>query len=731
MALVVALAAILVPGRDDFATAYEPDLDASSATLTGPASAYRPINPIRVLDTRKDSGIERVFVESSITIDPVTNTGVAAAAGVDPNSITAVVVNATVINSGDRGFGTVWPTGSRRLATSTNNTEFEGHTIPNLVIAPLGLERKISFYASTDTDIALDVLGVFVESGPSATGRFEPIGPTRAFDTRDGGTREFARNETRTIDLTSVGVPTSATGVVMNVTAIRSKGKGFYRVWADGDPEPSHSSVNVLGVDYQAGNQVITGVRDGKVDVFTNVGGGLTIDVTGYFTGDADRDGDAVDPSTEGLYVPFSPGRLLDTRQTSGRTGLTSGAKLNANDTFGLQVDGRLDIPDGDAKAVALNLTAIRSNGRGFVKAFPGTKAPGTSSLNFTTGGQTVPNHAITSIDPATGEIGFVASSDTHLAVDATGYFLASGATPPAGSAAVDKVVDAGNYVPAALPGAAPSEGPYDFLFDRAQFFATGRRPSPTIKTGWAVCRPLRYAINVDLAENDEQIRVLIDSVEEIEKFTGLDFQYAGVTSAGMNIDDPIFFPEDFDPPAPFKYLPPDPDGADSVSLVIGFSNNADTPELRDPGVIGVGGSLRTGANAQGRAQALRGFAIIDLIELYADGPSGTRTLANIKATTTHELGHMMGLGHVDTSAQGRGLVPGYDDATIRDQLMFPSLNPVAGVDFDLGDQRGLYELYSADFCPAAVDRFGGAPDSEPDIDWSEAEVVKSEDDYG
>jgi hypothetical protein len=731
--------------------------------LSGPASAFRPINPIRVLDTRTDTRFGRLWVESAISLDPVTDTGVAAAAGVDPSQVTAVVVNVTMIRAAEelgpiaqvptdlKGFGTVWPTGSTRLQTSTNNTEFAGHTIPNLVIAPLGVERKISFFSSTTSHVALDVLGVFVASGPTTAGRLQPISPTRAFDTRVEGTAEFVANERREIDLTGVGVPASATGVVMNVTAIRSKGGGFYRVWSGGDPEPQHSSVNVLGVDYQAGNQVISGVRNGKINVFTNVGGGLTIDVTGYFTGDVGT------PSNAGLYVPITPGRLLDTRATSGSTAVTGGARLEAATGVTLQVAGQLEIPAGSASAVALNLTAIRSNERGFVKAFPnGGAAPGTSSLNFTTGNQTVPNHAVTSVDPSTGQVRFEVSTGTHLAVDATGYFLAEGATPPAPSPVGTRLVEPGSLVPSALPGSQPAPGPYDFLFDRGTYTATGGRPNPTIAASWPNCVPIRYAINVDLAESDAQVQVLIDSIEEMEFYTGVDFQYAGITSAGMNIDGPILLPETYTPEltdrtsdsqasAPFKYLPPDSNGAASVSLVIGFSNNADTLDLSDPGVIGVGGSLRDRSDSSGRAQSSRGFAVIDVVELYEDGPSGPATLANIKATTTHELGHMMGLGHVSdfdprtgrpsTLFQGLDSNAGsWDSATLQDQLMYPSLNPAAGVDFDLGDQLGLWELYSSPYCPpgSGLSSSNDKPtDKVDEVDWKNLEVVKSDDDYG
>jgi len=722
----MALGALVVPSAaSNTVTAQaDSDLTAGDAALTGSASAYRAINPIRILDTRVDPGIKRLWVESAFSIDPVTNTGVATAAGVDPDEITAVIVNTTVVNAGSRGFATMWPTGSERLLTSTNNTEFQGHTIPNLVIAPLGLDNKISVFGSTTADVVLDVLGVFVESGPTSAGRFEELGPVRAFDTRNAGTSEFSAGATQTVDLKPFGVPADATGVVLNVTAIRSRARGNFRVWADGQPRPEHSNVNVLSANYNAGNQVISGVTNGKIQVYSTKGGGMTIDVTGYFTGSSGA------PTTEGLYVPFTPGRLLDTRQTGGSTGLNGGQKVNANQKFALQVGGRLDIPANGAKAVALNLTGVRADARGYLKAYAnGASEPPTSSLNYTTSDQVVPNHAITSVNQSNGKITLLPNRQTHLVVDAAGFFLAAGAAPPAGGEAVDKTVDPGSFVPADLPGAAATTGPYDFLFDRGRFFSTGFRPNPTIRAAWDNCRPLYYALNVDVAENDAQIEVLITSIEEMEQYSGIDFRYAGVTSAGMNIDNEIYFPESQNPRPPHKYLPPMPGGAGEVDVVIGFSNADDTRELAG-GVIGIGGSLREGQDADGRAETLRGFAVIDLVDVYVGGPSSALTLSNIKATVTHELGHMMGLGHVDTSPSGGGLGGSFPNSVVQDQLMFPALNPFNEPDFDDGDQRGLFELYGNRPC-AGAGSLGGETRSVDEIDWSQVEVYKPVDDFG
>jgi hypothetical protein len=694
---VIGIAATVVggPPAATAETSREPMLgdrpEIATDELVGAASKYIAINPVRVLDSRTDPDIETLIDNQSITIDPVTSTGVAAAAGVDPNDIVAVAVNITIARATGRGWASMWPTGSNRELTSTNNFDFAGQNIANLAIIPLGLENKISLYADRGTDVILDIVGVFETATSSTDGRFVDMEPVRHSDTRSSGDR-FARGETRTIDLTTAGLPADAAAALLNVTATRTGLRAFARVWSDGDPPPPHSNVNWPDVNFNAANQVITRVKNGKIKVYAEQDTDLIIDIGGYFTA-----GGAAN-SADGLFVPFSPARFLDSRQPGGPTGLTGGAKLAPGQVYTVPVPGVGDVPASGVKAVAFNLTANQTDGRGFVVGFEaGAPTPGPSdpsSLNFVNVNQTVPNHAITRVS-STG-LSLITDQATHLVVDASGFFLDGTTAPPTGSGP-SKIVDPTDIVPPA-PGVPTGDGPYDFLWDRRAKQVTGFRDGS--RNPWNRCQPLRYQVNIDMADQGE-VDVLLDSIDATELATGVDFQYAGVTSAGLNIQVDSYAPS-------------------GVDAIIGYSDTSQTPQLAGS-VIGVGGNARAGQSGF----AFLGFVVIDL-DALANGDE-------IEATATHELGHMMSLGHVSDfdprtgvgSSDWQGVNPGpWTTSQLQDQLMYPALNPFRDSDtFDDGDLRGLHDLYGSQTCPtlAALDADTPAPPApvRDDAEWT------------
>jgi hypothetical protein len=137
--------------------------------------------------------------------------------------------------------------------------------------------------------------------------------------------------------------------------------------------------------------------------------------VTGYFTADL----------TGAFYVPFTPSRVLDTRNGTG--GLSTFAN-HVHQT--LAVWGAGGVPSG-AIAITGNLTVTGQTSGGYLFAGPtGIDNPTSSNLNFPTGDDRA--NALTVALSNTGGlsityVGSSAGSFTQSIFDVTGYFVAAG----------------------------------------------------------------------------------------------------------------------------------------------------------------------------------------------------------------------------------------------------------------------------------------------------------------
>ena len=133
-------------------------------------SAFNPLTPARVLDTRQATslvgGVDREV--------PIAGLG-----GVPPSGVGGVALNVTVTDPSDPSFLTVWPTGVRR-PTSSNLNFVGGQTVPNMVIVKPGSGGRISLFSPTPSaDVVIDVLGWF-----PVDGGFVGLTPARLMDTR-------------------------------------------------------------------------------------------------------------------------------------------------------------------------------------------------------------------------------------------------------------------------------------------------------------------------------------------------------------------------------------------------------------------------------------------------------------------------------------------------------------------------------------------------------------------
>ena len=210
-----------------------------------------------------------------------------------------------------------------------------------------------------------------------------------------------------------------ASAVVANVTVTEASAVGFWQVLPTGGAVlGSSSNLNINAVGQTISNQVIVPLgADGTITIYSQNGGHVLVDIAGVFTGTSSPS------SSDGLFVPVTPSRLVDTRDP-GNTPLTG--PIPATTGITVQTAGRFGIPSGVA-AVALNATITAAAAPGFVQVYPtGGATPGASSnINAERTGQTIANATYTSVD-GSGHFSIYTQSGGQLLADVAGWFTAT-----------------------------------------------------------------------------------------------------------------------------------------------------------------------------------------------------------------------------------------------------------------------------------------------------------------
>ncbi|MCU1393721.1 MAG: phosphoesterase [Ilumatobacteraceae bacterium] len=393
-----------------------------AAIPTG-ASQYVPLTPTRIFDSRPASLIGYTGAKPAANADvhvPVTGVG-----GV-PVGATAAVINVTATEAEAPGFVQAFPTGIGTAgSSSTLNVERAGQTIANSAIVPIGTDGSITVHTQPSAHIIVDVAGFYIPAvGAVAPGRLTPLAPTRILDTRSQsavnytGAKPGAASTTRVVVAGKGGVPTTGVeAAVLNLTATGASGAGFVQIAPAGQLTPGASSnLNLERVGETIANQVVVPVgAGGSVDIYSQSGTDLVVDVAGYLT-DA-----TATRSTSGLFVPVTPNRLLDTRAATA-VGY-SGATPATGATITVPVAGRFGLPSTGVAAIAANVTITESAGPGFVQVAPaGGLHPGDSSaVNADTAGQTIANAAI--IPVAANGFDIYTQTGGHLLTDVAGWY--------------------------------------------------------------------------------------------------------------------------------------------------------------------------------------------------------------------------------------------------------------------------------------------------------------------
>jgi Peptidase family M23 len=328
-----------------------------------------------------------------------------------PLDASGVVLNVTAVSPLGAGFVTVFPCGAATPVASNLNFR-AGATVANTVVSRLGTGGRVCLVTSAASHLLVDVSGFFASGSSFAS----LTTPARLLDSRIGATTATGLNQgigKRTkgsvfelLVTGSAGVASTASGAVLNVTAVNPAANGFFTVFPCGASQPVASSVNFAGGDVVA-NLVVTRIGiGGKVCLYTSELSDVIVDVSGYFNG------------TSGLVSLSAPARILDSRvggSTVDSAHVGVGLRL-ADSTYTLPVAGRAGVAVG-AKTVVLNVTVTGPATDGYVTVFPcDSPRPVTSSLNFKSG-QTIANAVVSKVGAA-GTLCIYTSASTHLLTD-------------------------------------------------------------------------------------------------------------------------------------------------------------------------------------------------------------------------------------------------------------------------------------------------------------------------
>ena len=225
----------------------------------------------------------------------------------------------------------------------------------------------------------------------------------RALDTRSTA-GVVPTGSVTTVDVAAAGVPAGARAVSLNVTVTGTSGAGFVTVYPCDAAQPNTSNLNFVAGQTIANAVLAKPSAAGTVCLFNSIGTELIVDVGGYLPAGF-------------AYDAITPVRLLDTR---------SGGVVPANTVTQVPVAGANGVAS-NAKAAALNVTAVNAGAEGYLTVFPcGQPQPNASSLNFVAG-QTIPGAVLATIGQG-GAVCIFNSAPAHLLVDLAGSFAAGAA---------------------------------------------------------------------------------------------------------------------------------------------------------------------------------------------------------------------------------------------------------------------------------------------------------------
>ena len=180
----------------------------------------------------------------------------------------------------------------------------------------------------------------------------------------------------------------------------------------------------------------------------------------------------------------------------------------------------------------------------------------------------------------------------------------------------------------------------------------------------WSPCRPIHYVVHTDGAPNGFKVAV-DEAIADLSALTGLAFVDDGTSAETPAGSRDAYLPELY----PDRWAP----------VLIGVAGEDDVAYL-EGATAGVAYTYRVQAPSSGRWHLVSGAVYVD--EDAFSLRSGANRRPTWLAVLRHELGHLVGLDHVDDS----------------DQLMYPVTSTLRT--YQSGDRTGLALLGQGECAP-------------------------------
>lgn len=253
------------------------DVDGYFTPTNGSNLTFYPLTPCRVADTRGPAGpLGGPFLQANMERDfPVQ---LATSCNI-PSQAQAYSLNMTAVPHGPLGYLTVWPTGHQQPVVSTLNAP-TGTVVANAAVVRAGLGGRVAVYPSNDSDLIIDINGYFAAPGTGGLSLYG-VTPCRVLDTRQGG-GPFDGLLIVNVEGSSCNVPGTAGAYVLNATVVPQGSLGYLTLWADGQPQPTVSTLNAYDGAVTS-NMAIVPTTNGSIDAFASDSTNLILDISSYF----------------------------------------------------------------------------------------------------------------------------------------------------------------------------------------------------------------------------------------------------------------------------------------------------------------------------------------------------------------------------------------------------------------------------------------------------------------